>query len=196
MKADLVVVNYAAAVREFDGRREEVERVIAWLEDARRQVARQRHAPCRTPPLFARRCSICMSLRTEPRACLKPMRVSASPTAAIGARMRDKVNRWDRVTKRVLVAAAAIAFQASRLDGTLPAMDVVCRSGQPTSPAEDVGNDRRHCDGGRASVSDRAHSDHRPSAAIFVWAAICSRRSPTLLPDWQSPSRLRFPLAA
>ena len=33
LKADLAIVNYSAAVREFDGRREEIERVIAWLDE-------------------------------------------------------------------------------------------------------------------------------------------------------------------
>ena len=33
LKADLAVVNYSAAVREFDGRREEIDRVIGWLDE-------------------------------------------------------------------------------------------------------------------------------------------------------------------
>jgi hypothetical protein len=36
LKGDLAVVNYAAAARDFDSRREEIDRVIAWLDtDAR-----------------------------------------------------------------------------------------------------------------------------------------------------------------
>ena len=35
LKGDLSVVDYAAAAREFDARRDEIDRVIGWLDDTR-----------------------------------------------------------------------------------------------------------------------------------------------------------------
>jgi len=39
LKADLAVVNYSTAVREFDARREEIDRVIGWLDEDTRGAA-------------------------------------------------------------------------------------------------------------------------------------------------------------
>jgi hypothetical protein len=44
LKGDLAVVDYAAAVRDFDARHEEVDRVIGWLDYTARQSDADGHA--------------------------------------------------------------------------------------------------------------------------------------------------------
>jgi len=48
LKADIAIVDYSAAVRDFDSRREEIARVVAWLDaDARAGSGQKLEPVCR-----------------------------------------------------------------------------------------------------------------------------------------------------
>jgi len=49
LKGDLAVVDYAAATRDFDARREEVDRVIGWLDAGARSTDADVHAATPQP---------------------------------------------------------------------------------------------------------------------------------------------------